>query len=92
MTIAALLQIELAHPVRYRAKARKARELANIAPSEDAPKVLLNDARLWDRLAEYEEAETNPIRPLPALPNVQPWAAGLHDRGGFCPPLTFALP
>jgi hypothetical protein len=48
-------------------KAQKARELANFALSEDAKKVLLKDAQLWDRMAEYEAAESSPIR--------DPWAA-----------------
>ena len=39
----------------YRAKADKARERAQTASNRNARKVLLNDARLWDRMAEYEE-------------------------------------
>ena len=43
----------------YRAKAIKARGRADTAPNEDARKVLLNDARLWDRMAEYEDNPTS---------------------------------
>lgn len=39
----------------YRAKADKARERAQTALNPNARKVLLNDAGLWDRMAEYEE-------------------------------------
>lgn len=62
MSSVALLQTDIARPVRYRVKAKKARELAKFEPNEDARKVLLNDAQLWDRMAEYEAAEANPIR------------------------------
>lgn len=44
----------------YRAKANKARERAESALSEDTRKVLLNDSRLWDRMADYEEDATSP--------------------------------
>jgi hypothetical protein len=62
MSRVALLQTDIARPDRYRASARKARELAEFAASEDARKVLLNDAQLWDRMAEYEAAEPNHIK------------------------------
>ena len=46
----------------YRAKANKARERAESALSEDARNVLLNDGRLWDRMADYDE-EGSTLRP-----------------------------
>lgn len=39
----------------YRANAIKARVLAHAAMSEQARTVLLNDARLWDRMATDDE-------------------------------------
>ena len=56
MSSVALLQPEVAWPrTSYRANAMKARALSETASDEDARKVLLNDARLWDLMAEYEE-------------------------------------
>jgi hypothetical protein len=45
----------------YRAKADKARERAQTALNEDERKVLLNDAQLWDRMAEYEGESLPPF-------------------------------
>jgi hypothetical protein len=56
----ALFQTEAAW---YRAKADKARERAQIALNRNARKVLLNDARLWDRMAEYEEQNPASFHP-----------------------------
>jgi hypothetical protein len=48
----------------YRAKAQKARERAETTVKEDARKVLLNDARLWDRMADYERENPSPFHPV----------------------------
>jgi|SwirhisoilCB2_FD_contig_41_10589451_length_818_multi_2_in_0_out_0_2 hypothetical protein len=48
----------------YRAKADKARERAEAALNEDERKVLLNDAQLWDRMAEYEGESLTPFHPV----------------------------
>jgi hypothetical protein len=42
-------------PAQYRARAEQARQQAALATNEAARKVLLNDASLWERMAEYEE-------------------------------------
>jgi hypothetical protein len=48
----------------YRAKADKARKRAQTALNEDEWKVLLNDARLWDRMAEYEGESLTAFHPV----------------------------
>lgn len=48
----------------YRAKADKARDRAQTASNRNARKVLLNDARLWDRMAEYEEENPASLHPV----------------------------
>ena len=42
-------------PAQYRARAEKARQQAEMATDEATRKALLNDATLWERMAEYEE-------------------------------------
>ena len=42
-------------PIQYRAKAQEAREKAENEPDEARRKALLNDADLWDRMADFEE-------------------------------------
>ena len=43
-------------PAQYRERAREAREKAEAATDEATRSKLLNDAELWERMAEYEEA------------------------------------
>jgi hypothetical protein len=42
-------------PVQLRARAREARQRAAGEADATIRKVLLNDAELWERMAEYEE-------------------------------------
>ena len=42
-------------PAQQRARAEEARRKAEVEASEAAQKALLNDAALWDRMADYEE-------------------------------------
>jgi len=42
-------------PAQYRARAQEARAKAEAIEDEDARRRLLNDAELWDQMAEYEE-------------------------------------
>jgi hypothetical protein len=39
----------------YRARAEQARQQAGFATDEATRKALLNDATLWERMAEYEK-------------------------------------
>jgi len=41
-------------PSQYRARAQQAREKAQSEADEAARKALLNDAELWERMADYE--------------------------------------
>jgi len=45
-------------PSQYRARAQEARDRAAAAQDEDQRKLLLHDADLWERMAEYEEKAT----------------------------------
>jgi hypothetical protein len=49
-------------PAHHRARAIEARRKAAAATDESVRKILLNDAELWERMAEWEEK--NP--PLPS--------------------------
>ena len=51
-------------PAQYRAKAREAREKAAAEPDEVIRKRWLNDADLWDRMADYEQE--NPTHDFPS--------------------------
>jgi hypothetical protein len=51
-------------PAQYRARAQEAREQAKTAPDEGRRNKLLNDAALWERMADYEEK--NPTVVLPS--------------------------
>ena len=42
-------------PIQYRPRAEQARQQAAVARDEAIRKALLNDAALWERMAEYEE-------------------------------------
>jgi len=42
-------------PAQYRARAEQARQQAALATDEATRKTRLNDAALWERMAEYEE-------------------------------------
>jgi hypothetical protein len=42
-------------PAQYRARAQQSRKKAATAPTESARKALLQDAELWERMADYEE-------------------------------------
>lgn len=42
-------------PAQYRARAQEARAKAEAIEDEDARRRLLNDAELWDQMADYEE-------------------------------------
>ena len=42
-------------PAQYRARAEEARVKAEAATDPDVRKALLNDAELWERMAQYEE-------------------------------------
>ena len=42
-------------PVQYRARAQEARERAALATDKEKRKLLLHDAELWEKMAEYEE-------------------------------------
>ena len=46
-------------PSQYRARAQEARERAATTGDEETRKRLLNDAQLWERMAEFEE-KTHP--------------------------------
>ena len=43
----------------YRSRADQARQQAELATDEATRKALLNDATLWERMAEYEEKNDN---------------------------------
>ena len=47
-------------PAQLRARAEEARQKAAAEPSEPARKALLNDAELWERMADYEEKHPQP--------------------------------
>jgi hypothetical protein len=49
--------IDLGRAVQYRAKATMARQRAETASTGSMRKLLLNDSKLWDRMAQYEEAD-----------------------------------
>jgi hypothetical protein len=51
----------------YRAKATMARQRAETASSGNLRKLLLNDSKLWDRMARYEEAAAFGSRQRPTL-------------------------
>ena len=53
--------IDFARAVQYRSKATMARQRAETASTGDMRKLLLNDSKLWDRMAQYEEADTPSI-------------------------------
>lgn len=42
-------------PVQFRAKAQEARDRAQNESDEGKRRALLNDAELWDRMADYED-------------------------------------
>lgn len=48
--------IDLGCAAQYRSKATMARQRAETASTADMRKLLLNDSKLWDRMAQYEEA------------------------------------
>jgi hypothetical protein len=48
--------IDPGHAAQYRAKATMARQRAETASSGNMRQLLLNDSKLWDRMARYEEA------------------------------------
>lgn len=60
MTSLALALIEIERFGQYRFKAVLARRRAATAADEAARTVLLNDAVLWDRMADYEERPSSP--------------------------------
>jgi hypothetical protein len=45
-------------PAQYRARATEAREKAAAATNEETRQLLLHDAELWEKMAEYEEKGT----------------------------------
>jgi hypothetical protein len=45
------------NPALYRARAQEAREKAKAATDEALRKLLLHDAELWERMADYEEKD-----------------------------------
>ena len=57
----------------YRAKATMARQRAETASSGNLRKLLLNDSKLWDRMARYEEA---------AMPSVSRRGVVIHLARG----------
>jgi hypothetical protein len=60
MSSLALPTIEIERSGEYRFKAFLARQRAGTAADEPAKMVLLNDAVLWDRMADYEERPPTP--------------------------------
>ena len=48
-------------PAQYRTRAKEACDQAALVQDEEKRKRLLNDAALWERMAEYEE-RANPRR------------------------------
>jgi hypothetical protein len=63
-------------PTQYRAKAREAREQAKTAADEGRRNKLLNDAALWERMADYEEKN-----PTVLLPSYSPPLDGPSQPG-----------
>jgi hypothetical protein len=47
--------LNLDNPSFYRARAQEARERAHTEADDALRKLLLRDAELWDRMADYEE-------------------------------------
>jgi hypothetical protein len=62
--------IDLGRAVQYRAKATMARQRAGTAATGNMRKLLLSDSKLWDRMAQYEEAPS-----LRSAVDAQPWGA-----------------
>ena len=48
--------IDLGRAVQYRTKATMALQRAEAASTGDMRKLLLNDSKLWDQMAQYEDA------------------------------------
>lgn len=56
-----MTSLENSLPSQYRARAAEARARAEASTDEATRRALLNDAELWERMADYEE-KNNPRR------------------------------
>jgi hypothetical protein len=52
-------------PDQYRARAQEARAMAEMTEDEKQRKILLNDADLWERMADWEEKYGPSVWTLP---------------------------
>jgi hypothetical protein len=55
-----LVILEMRRSVQYRSRAEQARQQAQRAADDATRKILLNDAALWERMADYEEKNNPP--------------------------------